>query len=109
MDEKKSINIFIKKPSQPFNLENKNASLQAKVTQDKEKSDWLKSENKKLNTRLKESMNAACIQSEKMEEEIKQLNKKLDKAHDLQDRLSTTQKQLTLARQDALEAYDKLS
>ena len=54
-------------------------------------------------------MNAACIQSEEIEKEIKQLNKKLDKAHDLKDRLSTTQKQLTLAKQNAFEACDELN
>ena len=54
-------------------------------------------------------MNAACIQSKEMEEKTRQLNKKLDKAHDFQDRLSTTQKQLTLAKQDAFEARDKLN
>ena len=61
MDKKEPINFFIKKPSQPLNLEDKNTSLQAKITQDKEKSNWLKSENKKLNARLEKSMNAACI------------------------------------------------
>ena len=54
-------------------------------------------------------MNAACIQSEKMEKEIKQLNKNLNKAHDLQDKLSTTQEQLTLAKQDSFEACDELN
>ena len=54
-------------------------------------------------------MNAACIQSEKMKEEIRQLNKKLDKAYNLQDRLSTTQKQLTLIKQNIIEAHDKLN
>ena len=54
-------------------------------------------------------MNTTYIQSEEIEQEIKQLNKKMDKAYDLQNRLSTTQKQLTLARQDVFEAYDKLS
>ena len=54
-------------------------------------------------------MNAADIQSEEMEEEIRQLNKKLDEAHDLYNRLSTTQKQLILAKQDAFKACDKLN
>ena len=98
IDKKKLMNMFIKKPSQLFNLEDENTSLWVKITQDKEESSWLKLENRKLNARLKESMNAACVQSEKMEEEIKQLNKKLDKAHDFQDRFSTTQEQLTLAK-----------
>ena len=109
IDKKEPMNLFIKKTSQLFNLEDENASLRVKVTQNKKESNWLKSENRKLNARLKESMNAAYIQSEEIEKEIRQLNKKLDKAYDLQDRLSTTQKQLTLARQDAFEACDKLN
>ena len=96
------MNLFIRKPIQPFNLEDENASLRAKVTQDKEESDKLKAENKKLNARLEESMNAACIQSEEMEEEIRRLTKKLDETQDLQE-------QLTLARQDAFEARDELN
>ena len=39
MDEKKLINLFIRIPSQLFNLEGKNTSLWVKVTQDKEESD----------------------------------------------------------------------
>ena len=70
IDKKRSMNFFIKK-LQFFNLKNKNASLRAKVIQDKEKSDWLKSENRKLYARLKDSINAACIQSQKIEREIK--------------------------------------
>ena len=54
-------------------------------------------------------MNVACIQSEEIKEKIRQLNKKLDKAHDLQDRLATTQKYLTLARQNAFKIRDKLN
>ena len=54
-------------------------------------------------------MNAACIQSEEIEKKIRQLNKKLNKAHDLQDKLSTTQEQLTLVKQDAFEVCDKLT
>ena len=65
------MNLFIRKSSQLFNLKNKNAILWAKITQDKEESNWLKSENKKLNARLEKSINAACIQSEEMEEEIR--------------------------------------
>ena len=103
------MNLFIEKTSQLFNLKDKNASLWVKITQDKEKSNWLKSKNRKLNARLKKSMNAACIQSEKMEEEIRQLNKKLNKAYDLQDMLSTIQEQLTLARQDVFEAHNELN
>ena len=54
-------------------------------------------------------MNAACIQSKEIKKEIRQLNKKLDKAHDLQNRLSTTQKQLILTKQNAFKAHDKLN
>ena len=63
-----------------------------------EKSNWLKLEIKKFRARLHNSMNAASIQSEKMKEEIIQLNKKLDKSYILQDRLSRTQKQLSLIK-----------
>ena len=44
-------------------------------------------------------MNATCIQSEEIEKKIIQLNKKLHRAH----------KQLTLVRQNALKALDKLN
>ena len=103
------MNFFIKKPSQLFNLEDKNTSLQAKITQDKEESNRLKAENKKFNARLEELMNAACIQSEKIEEEITQINKKLNKVQDFQDRLSIIQEQLTLVKQDTFEVRDKLN
>ena len=96
------MNLFIRKLSQPFNLKDKNASLQTKVTQNKNESNRLKAENRKLNARLEKSMNAACIQSEEMEEKIRRLIKKLNKAQDLQE-------QLTLVRQDAFEAHDKLN
>ena len=109
IDKKEPINLFIKKSNQFFNLEDKNDSLQAKITQDKKESNWLKLENKKLNTRLEKSINVACIQSEEMEEEIQQLNKKLDKAYDLQDKFSTIQKQLILVRQDVFKTHDKLN
>ena len=109
IDKKKPINLFITKPSQLFNLKNKNASLRAKITQDKEESNWLKLENRKLNARLRESMNVVYIQSEEIEKEIRQLNKKLDKAHNLQNRLLTTQEQFILARQNAFEVRDKLN
>ena len=79
IDKKEPMNLFIRKSNQLFNLEDKNASLRAEVTQDKKESNRLKVENRKLNARLEESMNAACIQSEKMKEKIRQLNKKLDK------------------------------
>ena len=64
----KLINFFIRKHSQLFNLKNKNTSLQAKVTQDTEKFDWLKLEMKKLYARLDDLINAAIIQSKKIEE-----------------------------------------
>ena len=102
IDKKESINFLIRKPGQLFNLEDKNASLRAKVTQDKKEFDKLKAENSQLNARLEKSINTACIQSEKMEEKIRKLTKKLDKAQNLQE-------QLTLARQNAFEAHDKLN
>ena len=92
IDKKEPMNLFIRKPSQFFNLKDENANLWAKIIQDKKKFNWLKLANRKLNARLEESINAACIQSEKIEEKIRQLNKKLDKIHDLQNRLSTIQK-----------------
>ena len=109
IDEKKLTNFFIKKPSQLFNLKDKNASLQAKITKDKKESNWLKLEMKKFYARLKDSMNAASIQSKKMEKEIIQLNKKLDKYQDLQNKISEIQKQLILAKQNTLKVHDKLN
>ena len=103
------MNLFNKKSSQLFILEDENASLQAKVTQDKEESNWLKSENRKLNARLKESMNAVCIQSEEIKEEIRQLNKKLVEAYNFPNKFSITQKQFILAKQDAFKACDELN
>ena len=71
MDKKRPTNFFIRKPSQLFDLKDKNTSLQAKIIQDKEKSNWLKLENRKLNTRLEKLINVACIQFEEMEKKIR--------------------------------------
>ena len=48
-------------------------------------------------------MNTASIQSEKIKKKIEQLNKKLYKVYNLQYKLSETQKQLFLAKQNTLE------
>ena len=54
-------------------------------------------------------MNVASIQFKKIEKKITQLNKKLNKIDNLQYRLSKTQKQFTLMRQNALKIDDKLN
>ena len=63
-------NFFSRKSTYFFNLENENANLQTKIIQDKKKADWLKTEIKKIHTKMENSMNAASIQYEKMKEKI---------------------------------------
>ena len=61
IDEKKLITLFIRKYSQLFNLQDKNANLQAKITQNKKEFNWLKSEIEKLHAKLKNLINTASI------------------------------------------------